>query len=90
MNHALTMLKPSQRVRVVQAIRTPTGVWRTQVEGIVVQSDRRPTGSWYAPGAAGRLWLQRLRLRKDDGEIVDLIMDPASSVTILPPAARAG
>jgi hypothetical protein len=74
---------PSQRVRVRQRIRTRRGPWDTEVEGTVVSCTPEPTGSWYAHGKHDRLWLQRLRLRRSDGEIVDLVLDGDSSVTVL-------
>jgi hypothetical protein len=77
-------LKPSQRVRVVQAVDTREGPWSTQVEGRVLSCAPEPTGSWYAHGKGDHLWLQRLRIQKADGEIVDLVLDENSAVTVLP------
>lgn len=76
-------LKLSQRVRVVQTIQTRAGAWKTQVEGRVVNIAADPTGSWFAHGKQDKLWLDRLRLEKDDGEIVDLVLDEKSVVTSL-------
>ena len=79
-------LKPSQRVRVQQTISTRTGPWEISVEGTIISSEPQPTGAWYAHGKNDKLWLHRLRLQKDDGEIVDLILDEESVVNQL--AAR--
>ena len=76
-------IQTSQRVRVVQTVSERTQSWATQVEGTVLQVSQEPTGSWYAHGKNDRLWLQRLRLKKDDGEIVDLVIDEGSVVTPL-------
>jgi len=76
-------LKPSQKVRVVQSIDTREGVWRTEVEGKVISVACRPTGSWFAHGKDDKLWLPRLRIEKEDGELVDLVLDGESVVTIL-------
>lgn len=76
-------LQPSQRVRVIQSIDAGDNRWAAQVEGTVVDCAPHPTGSWHAHGKGDKLWLQRLRLAKDDGEIVDLILDEASVVTPL-------
>jgi len=76
-------IEPSQRVRVTQEIRTREGPWQMQVEGEVLSCDSQPTGSWYAHGKNDRLWLQRLRLKRSDGEIVDLVLDDATVVTLL-------
>ena len=76
-------LKPSQRVRVVQSICMREGVWRTEVEGKVISMASKPTGSWFAHGKDDKLWLMRLRIEKEDGERVDLVLDDESVVTIL-------
>jgi len=75
--------KPLQRVRVTQTIQTRDGPWQTQVEGQVVSCESRPTGAWFAHGKNDKLWLRRLRLEKDDGEIVDLVIDGDTMVTAL-------
>ena len=80
---ALPVLQPSQRVRVTQNIRARDAVWSTSVEGRVLSCEPHPTGSWFAHGKNDRLWLQRLRLEKPDGEIVDLILDDGSEVQLL-------
>lgn len=82
-------LKPSQAVRVVQTIRTREGAWRTAVEGKIVSLASRPTGSWFAHGKHDKLWLPRLRLEKEDGELVDLVLDDESIVTILDGSSEA-
>lgn len=72
-----------RNVRVRQCIQTRQGAWEAFVDGEVVSWDCKPTGSWYAHGKNDRLWLSRLRLRRDDGEIVDLVLDKDSVVTPL-------
>lgn len=76
-------LKPSQTVRIVQTVHTREGQWQTSVEGKIESIASRPTGSWFAHGKNDKLWLKRLRLQKDDGEFVDLVLDDDSVVTIL-------
>ena len=76
-------LKPSQLVRVTQVVDAREGAYGTQVEGRVLSCNAAPTGSWFAHGKGDRLWLQRLRIQKADGEIVDLILDEHSIVTVL-------
>ena len=53
------------------------------VEGVVVEAKSRPTGSWFAHGEADRLWLDRIVLRKDDGEVSTLNLDEHSRVEVL-------
>jgi hypothetical protein len=75
---------------VTQTIRRRAGEWQTQVEGVVVKHESRRTGSWYAHAYKGRLWLNRLTLRKDDGELVRLTLDESTKVTLCQPAASSG
>jgi hypothetical protein len=79
----LNELKPSQRVRVIQTIHTRDGPWQAQVEGRIASCGWQPTGSWFAHGKNDRLWLCRLRLEKDDGEFVDIVIDGETVVTPL-------
>jgi len=72
-----------QRVRVEQTIQTRSGPWTTTIEGEVVTIAEKPTGSWYAHGKDDKLWLTRLRLRKDDGELVELVVGPHTRVTVV-------
>lgn len=81
-----TTLTPGLRVRVAQRIATRDGVWTTMIEGKVVSCEPRPTGSWFAHGKDDRLWLNRLRIEGDDGELIDLTLDRNSTVTVLKPA----
>jgi len=74
-------LKPAENVRVVQTIPTRDGPWRTEITGSVVALEAAPTGSWFVNGKFDKLWLRRLRLRKPDGEMVDLIVDPDTEIT---------
>jgi hypothetical protein len=80
----ISQLKPSQLVRVSQTVDTREGPWETQVEGRVLSCTPEPTGSWYAHGKADRLWFQRLRIQKADGEITDVILDERSVVRGFP------
>lgn len=67
--------KPGQRVIVTQQIPQRDDNWSIRVEGSVVGYEQRKTGSWYAHAKDDRLWLDRLVLRKDDGEIVVCNLD---------------
>jgi len=77
-------LEPGQRVRVVQQIPQRDDVWTTKVEGIVVSYGQRKTGSWFAHARDDRLWLDRLEVRLDDGEIVLCNLD---QFTVVEPVA---
>lgn len=83
-------IKPSQRVRVLQTVHAREGDWHTGVEGEVVAVASKPTGSWFAHGKNEKLWLTRLRIRKDDGELVELVLDRDSVVTTVGETSAAG
>lgn len=76
-------LQPGQRVRVQQVIVGRDKQWPTEVEGEVVEHVAQPAGSWFAHGPKGKLWLERLIIKKDDGEISSLVLDQRSQVTVL-------
>ena len=72
--------QPGKRVRVTQQIPRTAAVWTNSVEGVIVQSERAKTGSWFAHAKDDQLWLDRLEIRKDDGEIVVLNLDQYSVI----------
>lgn len=74
--------EPGTRVRVTQQVPRPvTGKpMHTTLEGKVVRFEQSKTGSWYAHGKDDKLWLDRLVLQRDDGEVVYLNLDQYSSV----------
>jgi len=75
------------RIRVTQQIPQRDDVWTATVEGQVVKYEQRKTGSWYAHSKDDRLWLDRLVLKKDDGELVTCILDGYSRVDQVAAAA---
>ena len=80
-------LAPGARVRVTQQIAARHYAWASTVEGVVVDYSQKETGSWFAHSKDDKLWLDRLVLRKDDGEITTLNLDDYSNVQVLSPAA---
>lgn len=72
--------QPGQRVRVTQQVPRQRGVMTTQVEGTIVRFGQQKTGSWFAHSKDHKLWLDRLELRKADGELVALNLDQYSRV----------
>lgn len=76
-------IRPGQRVRVTQQIAQRAGVWTTEIDGEVVSWRQVKTGSWFAHAKDDRLWLDRLELRRDDGEITICNLDQYSRVEIL-------
>lgn len=73
-------LPAGTRVRVTQSFQGGAQAVEARVEGVVEAWEAEPTGSWHAHGKDGRLWLNRLRLRKDDGELTLLVIDERSDV----------
>lgn len=74
--------QPGQRVVVTQQIPQRDEVWTSQTAGAVVRYEQRKTGSWFAHAKDDKLWLDRLTLRKDDGEIVVFNLDPYTHVEL--------
>ena len=72
--------KPATRVRVTQQLPQTHTVWSTSVEGTVLRYRQATTGSWFAHAKDDKLWLDRLELRKDDGELVTLNLDRYSVI----------
>ncbi len=70
-----TLLAPGTRVRVTQQLPAVQRVSTTTVEGTVVRYRQSMTGSWFAHSLHDKLWLDRLELKKADGELVVLNLD---------------
>jgi hypothetical protein len=77
-------LKPGIRVKVVEQIPARDHVWTTEIRGTVLEYQQQQTGSWFAHSKGDKLWLDRLKLRKDDGEISVLNLDQFAVVQIEP------
>lgn len=84
MAQAIDQFRPGQRVVVTQQIPQRDEVWSLKVEGVVVRADQRKTGSWFAHSKDHKLWLDRLLVRKDDGELITFNLDPYTHVDVLP------
>jgi hypothetical protein len=82
-----TRYAAGQRVRVTQQVirldRPGGGTMATTIEGTILSFSQQKTGSWFAHAKDHKLWLDRLELRKDDGEIVFVNLDRHSHVDIL-------
>jgi hypothetical protein len=80
MTQILTNYRPGMRVRVTQQIPFGKAGTRITVEGTIVRFGQQKTGSWFAHGKDDKLWLDRLEMKKDDGEIVVVNLDQYSVV----------
>lgn len=68
------------RVRVTQQVPRQVGTTTTTVEGVILRAGQQKTGSWFAHSKDKKLWLDRLELRRDDGELVVVNLDQFSRV----------
>jgi hypothetical protein len=75
-------LKAGTRVRVQQQIAARDYSWTADIRGTIVQYEQKPTGSWFAHSKNDKLWLDRLVLKKDDGEITTLNLDEFTRIDI--------
>ena len=77
-------INPGQRIRIT--MQHPCGVsgdLRNSVEGTVQRFGQSKTGSWYAHSKDGKLWLDRVELKKADGELAICNLDQYSTIEIL-------
>ena len=77
-------LVPGTKVRITQQIAARHYAWPSVIEGTVVSFQQKPTGSWFAHSRDDKLWLDRVELRKADGELSVLNLDDYSNIEILP------
>lgn len=85
MNTPSQQFAPGQKVAVTQQIPQRDGdCWTTTIVGKVVRFEQEKTGSWYAHAKDDKLWLDRLVLEKEDGEITELILDKYSHIEPAP------
>jgi hypothetical protein len=78
-------IQPGDRIRITEKIVSHDEKWLTEVEGMVLSCRPEPTESWFARRKDDKLWLLRIRLRKDDGEITALVVDQNSELEVLAP-----
>ena len=76
-------LVPGARVKVIQQIAARNYTWTTDLTGTVVEFAQKETGTWFAHSRDDKLWLDRLLLRNDDGELTTLNLDDYSVVEVL-------
>ena len=75
-------LKPGARVKVTQQMPARDYTWTSDVSGVVIDFQQKQTGSWFAHSKNDKLWLDRLTLRKNDGELTTLNLDDYSHIEI--------
>jgi hypothetical protein len=81
-----TNLRPGAKVKITQQIAGRDYTWTSDVVGTVVDFEQKQTGSWFAHSKDDKLWLDRLLIKKDDGELTTLNLDDYTHVEVLDPA----
>jgi hypothetical protein len=76
-------LLPGVRVKVTQQIAARDYSMTSEIRGTIMDYEQKTTGSWFAHSKDDKLWLDRLRIRKDDGELTTLNLDDYSHIEIL-------
>jgi hypothetical protein len=76
-------IAPGTRVRITQQVPRQSGTMAITLEGTVVSMGKGKTGSWFAHGKDDKVWLDRIELRKDDGEMVVCNLDQFSEVEVV-------
>lgn len=75
--------EPGTRVRVTQYVRVGHRAWTTQVVGVVEREGVRPLGGMEMGGKGLYARQQTIRLRRDDGEIIDVALDEQSQLDVV-------
>jgi len=78
-----TQFPPGTPVCVTMLTRFRDREIESRVVGTVEAWDRLPTGSWYAHEKDDVLWLDRVRIRRVDGEMTLLVIDDATTIARL-------
>jgi len=76
-------LVPGAKVKVIQQIAARDYTWTSETLGTVMSFDQQETGSWFAHSKNEKLWLDRLTLKKADGELITLNLDEFSVVNVV-------
>lgn len=76
-------IKAGMRVRVTQRLSFGGKGMETVVEGEVLRFGQQKTGSWFAHSRDDKLWIDRIEMKKDDGELVVCNLDQHSVVEVL-------
>lgn len=83
MSKTLSAYSVGQKVRVTQQIPRQSGALSATVDGVIQRFGQQKTGSWFAHSKDDKFWLDRLELKKADGELVVLNLDQFSRIEML-------
>jgi hypothetical protein len=76
-------LVPGAQVKVTQQIAARDYTWTQEIRGTIESFAHKQTGSWFAHSKNDKLWLDRLVLKKVDGEITTLNLDDYTHIEIV-------
>ena len=82
MNQTAEKLVPGTRVTITQQVPRKQQTWTTTVTGTVEKAEQCKTGSWYNNSKDDKLWLDRVIIRKDDGEIYVCNLDQFTKIEV--------
>jgi hypothetical protein len=92
---AIDTYSPGMRVRVTQSVPRLDrqsgdggGTMSSTIEGAVQKFEQQKTGSWFAHAKDHKLWIDRLVLKADDGEIIYVNLDQYTHVDVLADAPK--
>jgi hypothetical protein len=74
---------PGQHIKITHQHPRGTGDLLNVVEGTVIRFGQSKTGSWYAHSKDGKLWLDRVELKKSDGELVVCNLDQYTTIDVV-------
>jgi hypothetical protein len=78
-----TVYQPGTLVKITQQIPRRVDTYVAEVTGKVVRQERQSSGSWFARNQRNKVWLDRLVIQKEDGEISILNLDEYTNVEVL-------
>jgi hypothetical protein len=74
------LYQPGQSVAIIQQIPLHSGTWTTRTQGAILRYEQCKTGAAFARAKDDRLWLDRLIVRRDDGEVTAYVLDQYTRV----------
>ena len=83
MSDAIEQYEVGSLVRVTKQLMLGDGPSSFVIEGEILRMGQQKTGSWYAHSKDKKLWLDRVEIKKADGEIVVVNLDDQSQIEIV-------
>lgn len=79
-NSSESNVKVGDRIRIIQQIPHGVECWISNTEGVVLSFAQEKTGAWFAHSRDKKLWLDRIVIRQDNGEVSSCILDRYSRI----------